>query len=35
MTATREPTASVHGSDLVRLVGADTEVPLVTGGTQR
>ena len=35
MTATREPTTSVHGSDLVRLVGADTEVPLVTGGSQR
>lgn len=33
MTATREP--SVHGSDLVRLVGADTEVPLVTGGMRR
>ena len=33
MTATREP--SVHGSELVRLVGADTEVPLVTGGTRR
>ena len=35
MTATREPSASVHGSDLMRLVGADTEVPLVTGGTRR
>ncbi len=33
MTATRE--SSVHGSDLLRLVGADTEVPLVTGGTRR
>ncbi len=33
MTATREP--SIHGSDLLRLVGADTEVPLVTGGTRR
>ena len=33
MTATREPT--VHGSDLLRLMGADTEVPLVTGGTGR
>ena len=33
MTATREPSA--HGSDLLRLVGADTEVPLVTGGTRR
>jgi selenocysteine lyase/cysteine desulfurase len=33
MTATRGP--SIHGSDLVRLVGADTEVPLVTGGTRR
>jgi selenocysteine lyase/cysteine desulfurase len=28
-------TSSVHGSDLVRLVGADIEVPLVTGGTRR
>jgi selenocysteine lyase/cysteine desulfurase len=27
--------ASVHGSDLLRLVGADTEVPLVTGGQRR
>ncbi|MFN2418358.1 MAG: aminotransferase class V-fold PLP-dependent enzyme [Candidatus Limnocylindria bacterium] len=35
MTATREPTASVHGSDLLRLIGADTAVPLVTGGTRR
>ena len=35
MTATREPSASVHGSDLLRLVGAETEVPLVTGGTRR
>ncbi|MCV0402476.1 MAG: aminotransferase class V-fold PLP-dependent enzyme [Chloroflexi bacterium] len=33
MTATREP--SIHGSDLLRLVGADTKVPLVTGGTRR
>ncbi|MEO5986418.1 MAG: aminotransferase class V-fold PLP-dependent enzyme [Candidatus Limnocylindria bacterium] len=33
MTATREP--SLHGSDLVRLVGADTSVPLVTGETRR
>jgi len=33
MTATRE--SSVHGSDLLRLVGADTDVPLVTGGTRR
>ena len=33
MTATREP--SVHGSDLLRLVGADTQVPLVTGETRR
>ena len=32
MTATREP--SVHGSDLLRLMGADTEVPLVTGGSR-
>ncbi len=35
MTATREPSASVHGSEALRLVGADTEVPLVTGGTRR
>jgi selenocysteine lyase/cysteine desulfurase len=33
MTATREP--SVHGSDLLRLMGADTAVPLVTGETRR
>ena len=25
----------LHGSDQLRLVGADTEVPLVTGGTRR
>ena len=39
MTATREPAAdpgtSVHGSEALRLVGADVEVPLVTGGTRR
>jgi selenocysteine lyase/cysteine desulfurase len=35
MTATREPSASAHGSNVLRLVGADTEVPLVTGGTRR
>ena len=37
MTATREAAASpsVHGSDGLRLVGADVEVPLVTGGTRR
>jgi selenocysteine lyase/cysteine desulfurase len=28
-------TPSVHGSELLRLVGAETEVPLVTGGTTR
>jgi selenocysteine lyase/cysteine desulfurase len=28
-------TTSVHGSDLVELVGADVEVPLVTGGRRR
>jgi selenocysteine lyase/cysteine desulfurase len=33
MTATRE--SSAHGSDLLRLVGVDTDVPLVTGGTRR
>src|ERR687892_1221028 len=35
MTATREPSASAHGSELLSLVGADVEVPLVTGGTTR
>ena len=39
MTATREPAAetgaSVHGSEALRLVGADVEVPLVTGGSRR
>ena len=35
MTATREPSAAVHGSDALRLVGAETEVPLVMGGTRR
>ncbi len=33
MTAIGEP--SVHGSELMRLVGAATEVPLVTGETRR
>jgi selenocysteine lyase/cysteine desulfurase len=35
MRATREPSASAHGSEALRLVGAETEVPLVTGGTRR
>jgi selenocysteine lyase/cysteine desulfurase len=39
MTATREPPADhgahLHGSEALRLVGADVEVPLVTGGTTR
>ena len=35
MTATREPSASLHGSEALRLVGADTVVPLVTGATAR
>jgi selenocysteine lyase/cysteine desulfurase len=35
MTATRDASEAVHGSDRLRLVGADTEVPLVTGGMQR
>ena len=35
MTATREPSASVHGSDTLRLVGADTEVPVLPEGTRR
>ena len=34
MTATHEPT-SVHGSEALRLVGADIEVPLVTGESRR
>lgn len=33
MTATREP--SVHGSDALRLMGADIEVPLVSGERRR
>ncbi len=33
MTAIREP--SVHGSELLRLMGADTQVPLVTGEQRR
>ena len=35
MTATREPSTSAHGSESLRLVGADTEVPLVTGESRR
>ncbi|MGH2418828.1 MAG: aminotransferase class V-fold PLP-dependent enzyme, partial [Candidatus Limnocylindria bacterium] len=35
MTATREPSASVHGSEHLRLVGADTEVPVLPVGTRR
>ena len=35
MTATREPSEAAHGSDLLRLVGADIEVPLVQGGARR
>jgi selenocysteine lyase/cysteine desulfurase len=35
MTATREPAPFAHGSEALRLVGAETEVPLVTGGTTR
>ena len=35
MTATQEPVGMLHGSDALRLVGADTEVPLVTGGATR
>ena len=35
MTAIRNPSQSAHGSDRLRLVGADTEVPLVTGGARR
>jgi selenocysteine lyase/cysteine desulfurase len=39
MTATKEPSAdpgdSLHGSEAMRLVGDDVDVPLVTGGTRR
>ena len=35
MTATHEPSTSLHGSEALRLVGADVEVPLVTGGSAR
>ena len=36
MTAPQERSrTSFHGSAALRLVGADTEVPLVTGGTRR
>jgi selenocysteine lyase/cysteine desulfurase len=35
MTATGDPTASVHGSDLLRLVGADVEVPILPSGMRR
>jgi selenocysteine lyase/cysteine desulfurase len=34
MTATHEP-ASVHGSDALRLVGADVEVPILPRGSTR
>jgi selenocysteine lyase/cysteine desulfurase len=35
MTAAGTPSTSAHGSEALRLVGADVEVPLVTGGTSR
>src|SRR5918994_1831143 len=35
MTATREPAPFAHGSEALRLVGAETEVPLVTGESRR
>lgn len=35
MTATREPRHRLHGSAALRLMGSDTMVPLVTGGTTR
>ena len=35
MTAIRTPEASAHGSEALRLVGAETSVPLVTGETAR
>jgi selenocysteine lyase/cysteine desulfurase len=30
-----EASRTLHGSEVVRLIGTDTEVPLVTGGTRR
>lgn len=35
MTATQEPAQELHGSEALRLVGAETRVPLVTGGSRR
>jgi selenocysteine lyase/cysteine desulfurase len=35
MTATGEPRASLHGSDQLRLVGSDVEVPILPSGTRR
>src|SRR3989337_2575296 len=35
MTATREPSASLHRSAALPLVGPDPVVPLVTGGESR
>jgi selenocysteine lyase/cysteine desulfurase len=35
MTAAGTPSTSAHGSEALRLVGADVEVPLVNGGTAR
>ena len=35
MTATHEPVHDLHGSEALRLVGTDTQVPLVGGGTTR
>lgn len=35
MTATQEPVHELHGSDALRLVGAETKVPLVTGESTR
>ena len=35
MTATQEPARELHGSAALRLVGSETEVPLVTGETTR
>ena len=35
MTATQESAPSAHGGEALRLVGAETEVPLVTGGSKR
>lgn len=35
MTATQGPVRGLHGSKALRLIGADTQVPLVTGASAR